>query len=180
MAKTRNFESAINKLDSLGDRLDTHVPEVVHDRATKMAISAQDYVIAQDAIAHGILLEGIHATYEWFIPGNARIKVVSEAPYSGYVEYGTGIHALPLSPQYDAPDFSHALVHAILEWMIVKPSFTLRPTFHRALQISEKISETGTEAKPFMKPALRDHRYLLSRDVKSAVRKAIRRATIGY
>lgn len=126
------------------------------------------------------IVDGKHKT--------TRHKFISDgsiAPHNRYLELGTGMHfgeggySLPSDVHpYKSPSFSPKLVRRITEWVETKP---VEPRIYNSTKglgraIAWQISEEGTPAQPYFRPAWQYTKHDLYRSLKSDVRRELRRA----
>lgn len=167
------FQSLEKKIETIASDLEDDVADAAHTGAQDVASEARSNVLAQNAVWTGNLVEGIYAERS-----GSRITINSEAPYSGYVEYGTGGHSDAVDPRftYRAPNHTPELTREITEWVMTKPMFFGPRTGAVAWAIAQSISEEGTEAHPFWRPAWFRVEPQLRQQVQLAFKKTIRRA----
>jgi hypothetical protein len=112
--------------------------EAIIERVGNLVIKEmQKQLEEKDAIATKYL----YRSFKVF-PDDYRGEIISEAPYSGVVEYG----AKPHTPNYDA----------ILTWVIVKKQEEGEEAEKSAWRIIKKIERVGYEGKYYARDALRE------------------------
>ena len=132
--------------------------EANQETANEIFAEARRLIKVNDSYASGELYESMEITVT---ARGLAIYVASTSHYAPYVEYGTRPHFPPLD--------------AIRRWCALKGI-----PIAAAFPIAKKISERGTPAQPFMRPALkagqRNHlarlRALISRGVKGELKAA--------
>lgn len=162
-----SIKDTISKLEDLEDQLETV------DRPVKSGLDAvrRDAIwhlrrpdpysnIVTRRIVHGLL--GPHDNPD------GSISIESTAPWSGYLEWGTGSRQQQhpahmrynVFRKYKAPAFGNTLIDAIKRWMVMKGVQPESGSFEQSAEnIAWSISnigegETGTRAHPFFYPAL--------------------------
>ncbi len=86
--------------------------------------------------------------------GKGQYRVVSTAPHSKAVEHGSLPHVVPLQ--------------ALIDWLKRKFGANKENAIAGAKAVQKKIAEKGTEAQPFVEPAVEDDSIL-----DEAIEKAI-------
>jgi Bacteriophage protein of unknown function (DUF646). len=103
----------------------------------------------------------------------AKHTVEATAPYSAYVEYGTGVAEGENFPAPDNPPFA-----SILEWMKSKPvqprSEGIGALRRSAWKIATTIAEEGQQSHPFMRPAFNSHMGPLRFAPEEGIEQALR------
>lgn len=157
-------------------KLDRKPKRAARRSASSISTDMKRRVVQNDAVATTELYRGIGS-----IPTLNGVKIVSNAGHSGFVEFGTGPkHVLnPYTRRYSKPNFSDALVGALIEWASVKPSLiTDNPVAvgHRAaMAISGRADDHvgGTDPQPFFVPAWKEGKPVLVNRVEDAVEDAV-------
>lgn len=165
------------KLRRMERKLDEKPQRAVDRTATSIASNMRANVAFNDAIASSELLNGI----VYRPHGKTGGSIISTAPHSGYVEFGTGPRHMsnPYTRRYRAPDFSGALVSALIEWAMIKPTLYVDDPQSVGWAVARRISgETerpgGTDPQPFFFPAWEHGKKRVVRSVETAVRSAVR------
>ena len=148
------------------------------------------HISANDTFASGALIRGLRID-RVPIAGGTTHRLRSTAPWSGFVEFGTGGRTR-IGPEhvywnverhYNAPRLTRRLVTAIKAWMILK-GITPRTgdldtsSYLIARQISReqypgRRQPPGTPAQPFFFEPLMVREHFLRRAVRNAVKKSI-------
>lgn len=170
------------KLNRMETKLDRGTSTAVRRGSAAIVSSMKRRVVFNDAVASTELFRGIQHRVGAGGPGVSRRIIESTAPYSGFVEFGTGPkHRInPYTNQYRKPRFSGSLVAALTEWAAMKPSLqTDNPGavgYAVALSISGEAEGSigGTEPQSFFFPAWDAGKPGLMSKVEGRVEKAVR------
>lgn len=120
-------------------------------------------VIENDAVASTELWRGLG--FRRLSP--TSVELHSDAPYSGYVEHGTGPNGdgtYPASDNVPIPD--------IFEWMVQKPTFVGEPTFGLAVIIAQNLEKYGQRQQPFFKHGFDDAADKTKREMRKILHQA--------
>lgn len=131
-------------------------PEKTAQRYAALIVAEMKRLVAQnDAYASGHLFRGIH-----YRNNGREIIIESTAPYSGFVEFGTGPKhiANPYTRRYRKPNFTPSLIGAIINWAKIKPTFVTNDPVSSGIAVARSISGEdgsvgGTEPQPFFIPS---------------------------
>ena len=195
----RGAKRLIGKLQRMKKELDTRPQQAVEQELRVVRNMQRQRISSGVAIgganhrayATGTLIRGLRVR-QVPIPGGSGVSLKSEAPHSGYVEYGTGMrsrigpeHAYwGVGKDYNPPRLTNSLMSAINRWMIVKGITPLTDSVSNsawliARQISRKQypgrkKPPGTPAQPFFWQPLMVREHFIRRAVRNAVRGAVR------
>lgn len=168
---TDGFRRTARKLRKMGDEMEEAGGRAAGNASASIVAQMKETVVAQDAVASTELFRGIG--YHRVM---GHIRIYSDAPHSGYVEFGTGPRHVfnPYTRKYGTPSFSSRLVGALARWAALKPSVAWIDPMGAAMKISGNTEEPGgTDPKPFFVPTWESNRSLLVREVRvAASRKA--------
>lgn len=180
-----DFETTIQSLERLKDNLDSK-PQRAARRGLETIRSKQKRIlVGNDTIAFRTLIEGLQI-WELSHTEGTDLTLVSEAPHSKFIEYGTGQHNRQADPekQFDAPALTSRLVKNIKAWMIVKNISPHTGSLNQsAYLIARAVSRepyegrttpTGTHPQPFFYGPAWEYRHMLVKNIKNAVRRSSR------
>lgn len=171
----KSLQRKVTKIrDDLGDEVDDAVESGARDTVAEM----QRNVAQQNAVWRGNLYRSLRYTKST-IGGGTRFSIVAGVPYAAYVEFGTGKRRdkdAPLDFQFAAPSHTPELTKDIRAWVMTKPVFYRPRTEAVAWGIAKAISEKGTFAHPFMRPAWFRTKPRIETSAGYAARKVIRRS----
>lgn len=174
---TRGFKSLQRKIQKLESDLADDVSDAARQGAEEVATIARGNVQAQNAVWKSNLFSSIFVSRE---PSSAHAEyhIKVDVPYAGYVEFGTGSRNEATEPRftYSSPEHTPGLTRRITEWVMTKPMFFGPRTSGVAWAIARSISEKGTRAKPFLRPAWFQGEPLLLQNVRLQFKKSVRRA----
>lgn len=174
----KGLTSLKRKVRHMRDDLGDEVEDAVRRGSESTAAEMRGNVVDQNAVWKTNLFRSISAEK---VPGDsfARFEVSADVPYAAFVEFGTGAKSDPSAPhrfRFSAPEHTPRLTREITEWVMTKPAFFGPRTEEVAWAIAVSISQEGTSASPFLRPAWFVHKPLIIRDSKLAVKRVIRRA----
>lgn len=193
------FHEAANKLRAFTERMRRDVDDALEREMQALSVVARNYLQQPDGggrqVWRGALLASIGHTSSPSTPevidtsrSYTTHAVEANAPYAGYVEYGTGRKQAgsPYPPaNYESP--SVPPLGAIREWVETKPvvprsGYGDDPDAaidQLAADIASSIERMGTEAHPFMRPAFHQQVEQITLAHHNAVRTALRRSFTG-
>ena len=176
------MRSLQRKIERMETKLDRKPQDAIEREAGRITSNMRANVAFNDAIASSELLNGI--TYR---PHDSGVVIASDAPYSGFVEFGTGPRHVynPYTRRYSAPDFSGSLVESLRQWAYVKPTLTLASIKFNSYEsfawaVARNISGEsddaipGTDPQPFFFPAWESGKQRLINSVEIAVEGAVK------
>ena len=172
-----SLEKAKNKLENRPVKSAERSLETIRSRQKKI-------LIGNDTIAFRTLIEGLRIGSISHTEGE-DVMLVSEAPHSAFVEYGTGGYNRQADPskQFAAPPLTSRLVKNIKAWMIIKnispqtgsldASAYLIARAVSNTQYENRTRHTGTPAQPFFYRPAWDYRHILVKGIKRSVRNSV-------
>lgn len=172
------IEDAIKDLENIKDELESEVDNSVETAANRFERAARRNIDSNDAKATGELKRKIYST-KIQDSDTINYKVISSAPHSAYVEFGTGgkNNATRAIFKFDAASPS---VSEIEDWAYAKG---ITPDYYDTIRgmsqaIVDQIEEEGTPHQPYMRPAFHFNKVDAYEDVARGVNKAIRKGAI--
>jgi HK97 gp10 family phage protein len=165
-------DSLARKIKRKKRRTRDKVDSEMRTSANRIRSAARRNIVDSDAVWTTQLFRSIEVDKR----GWASYAVGTDVPYAAYVEFGTGSKNVADDPefQFEAPEFSQALVGAIVEWVMTKPGFRRERTLSNAYKIAGSIAAEGTEDQPFLGPAYRANKRRTLASVRTAVRRGLR------
>lgn len=174
----RGAKSLRRKVQHIKRNLGDEVEDAVREGAEATAAEMQRNVASHNTVWRGNLYRSISADKR---PTGrfARYSIKADVPYAAFVEFGTGARGDTKAPprfQFSAPEHTPRLTQDITEWVMTKPVFFGPRTEEVAWAIARRISQSGTYAHPFMRPAWFRMKPAIVRDAGYAAKRVIRRA----
>lgn len=175
----------VSKLKKVKKKLSLEPNMAVQRELRKVKAKQESRVVSNNSIASATLLSGIQLHHTKHDRGTAH-KLISTAPHSGFVEFGTGPRNIAdkIEYQYSAPTLTNRLVSNIKAWMILKGVVPMTGNLNQsAFLIARRISTSqyegrnappGTDPQPFFFGPMWEHEHLLRNAVRKAVKKAVR------
>ena len=180
----------VRKLEKMKRNLETRPDQAVQRELNVIRNNQRRHIAANDTYASGALIRGLRIQ-QFTVPNGTSHRLVSEAPHSGFVEFGTG-ERTRIGPEhvywgverhYNAPRLTRRLVMAIKAWMMMK-GITPRTgsletsSYLIARQISRRQypgrrRPPGTPAQPFFFEPLMVREHVLRQAVRNAVKRSI-------
>ena len=194
-----DFREAASDLREFTERMRRNVDNALKREMRALSVVARNYLQQPDGggpqVWRGALLASIGPTSSPTVPevidtsGSYTTHAVeADAPYAGYVEYGTGRkQAGSPRPQANYKSPSVPPLGAIKEWVETKPVVPRSgygddpdaATDQLAADIASSIERMGAEAHPFMRPAFHQQSEQITLAHHNAVRSALRRSFTG-
>lgn len=172
------MKSLRGKVRNIRRNLGDEVQDAVQSGARQTAGEAKRNVAQHNTVWRGNLFRSID-TERSTVPNGVRYRIVADVPYAAFVEFGTGARGdidAPPRFQFGSPPLTEDLVDEIVEWVMTKPVFFGPRTEAVAFAIATKISEEGTHAHPYMRPAWFRMKPQIVQSAGYAARKVVRRA----
>lgn len=164
--------------DDLGDE----VSDAVDDASETVAGTMRSNVLTGGQVWTGNLASSIYVR-QTEGEGIHRVRIVADAPYAAYVEFGTGPRGAADAPsrfQFQAPTHTPELTRQIQSWVETKPTFMSGffdiPEESLGYVIARSISEKGTHPHPFARPAWFSGKPVVMNSAERAVKRVIRRS----
>lgn len=174
----------INKLKrqvgNLRRTLEDEVADGVEVGAEQVEDEAKRNIVEHNTVWRGNLYRSMDVRRRPTTLGT-QIRVVADADYAKYVEWGTGFRRDPRAkPPFVFSSPSEAewdeVFGGIFRWVKNKPLFERERTAETAARITNTIVTKGTYPHPFMRPAWFVGKPVVVANAKRGVKRAVRRA----
>ena len=179
-----SFTEVIASLEKAKDKLETRPVKSAKRSLETIRSRQKKILIGNDTIAFRTLIEGLRIGAISHTEGK-DVMLVSDAPHSAFVEYGTGGYNRQAysSKQFAAPPLTSRLVKNIKAWMIIKnispqtgsldASAYLIARAVSNTQYEARTRPTGTPAQPFFYGPAWEYRHILVKGIKRSVRNSV-------
>lgn len=171
----RGINRTARKIQRIKRNLGPNVRKSVAQSTAQTADEARANVVTGGQVWRGNLAANIRMR----ITEDGKFVASADVPYAAFVEFGTGPRQAPDTPpefRFKAPSMGPNLVSGITGWVMTKPGFFGERSFGTAIAIAHSISEKGTTAHPFMRPAWFTMRPILIERAGQAVKNTVGRA----
>lgn len=178
-------QRTVRKLKKVKSNLSMDPDSAVQSELRQVKRAQEGKITSQNAVASRVLINGLRIRATSTKRGT-RHSILSTAPHSGFVEFGTGPRniATDIQYQYGAPSLTGRLVNNIKAWMILKGVAPATGSLDQsAFLIARRISNTqyegrtgppGTDPQPFFYNSMWEHEHMLRAAVRNAVKKSVR------